>query len=132
VTRRWWPASASCAGRWEEAIELAKRAIRLDPHYAGRYAWDLGHAYYLLERHEEAIAAFKHTLTWNPNFLPAHARLAATYSELGREEEARAEAATVLQISPNFSLKGVSQRFPYKDPTVLERLVAALRKAGLK
>ncbi len=122
----------ACVGRLEETIELAERAIRLDPHFAGRYAWDLGHAYYLLERHEEAIAAFKHSLTWNPNFLPAHARLAAVYSELGHAEEARAEVAMVLQISPNFSLAGLRQRFPYKDPRVLERLLAALRKAGLK
>ena len=121
----------ACVGRLAEAVELAQRAIRLDPHWAGRYAWDLGHAHYLLRRHEEAIAAFQHTLTWNPNFLPAHVRLAATYSELGREEEARAEAAMALQISPNFSLAGLRQRFPYKDPTVLERLLAALRKAGL-
>jgi TolB-like protein/Tfp pilus assembly protein PilF len=122
----------TCVGRLEEAIKLTERAIRLDPHNAGRYAWDLGHAYYVLRRYEEALAALQQTLTWNPNYLPAHARLAAVYSELGREVEARAEAAMVLQISPNFSLEGVRQRFVYKDPTVLERLIAALRKAGLK
>jgi len=37
-----------------------------------------------------------------------------------------------LRISPNFSLEVYRQRLPYKDPAVLERQIAALRKAGLK
>ena len=83
-------------------------------------------------RYEEAIAAFKKALTRNPNLLPAHVNLAVIYSELGREEEARAEVAEVLRINPNFSLEVLRQRLPYKDPADLERYLAALRKAGLK
>jgi adenylate cyclase len=54
------------------------------------------------------------------------------YSELGKEMEARAEAAEVLRINPKFSLEVHKQRVPIKDPVVLERHIAALRKAGLK
>jgi hypothetical protein len=46
--------------------------------------------------------------------------------------EARAEAVEVLRLNPNFSLEGHKQRMPIKDPAVLERHIAALRKAGLK
>ena len=46
--------------------------------------------------------------------------------------EARAEAAEVLRLNPNFSLEVHRQRMPIKDPAVLERHLAALRKAGLK
>jgi hypothetical protein len=59
-------------------------------------------------------------------------RPAAVYSELGREAEARAEAAEVLRINPKFPLEVHKQREPIKDPAVLERHLAALRKAGLK
>src|SRR5215217_1463081 len=45
-------------------------------------------------------------------------------------EEARAEAAEVLKISPNFSLEKWRQIAPSKDQAVLERMFAALRKAG--
>jgi adenylate cyclase len=58
--------------------------------------------------------------------------LAAIYGELGREEEARAEAAEILRISPNYSLAVVRARIPYKDPADLERFLDGLRKAGLK
>jgi len=49
-----------------------------------------------------------------------------------RSLEARAEAAEVLRLNPNYSLEVVRQRSPLKDPAMLERHIAALRKAGLK
>ena len=68
----------------------------------------------------------------NPNILSAHLTLAAVYSELGKEAEARAEVAEVLRLNPNFSLEVHKQGAPIKDPAMLERHIAALRKAGLK
>jgi hypothetical protein len=58
--------------------------------------------------------------------------LAVIYSEVGQAAEARAEAAEVLRLNPNFSLEVHRQRSPIKDPAVLERHLAALRKTGLK
>jgi hypothetical protein len=74
----------------------------------------------------------KQYLSHYPNILGAHLTLAAVYSELGKEAEARAEAAAVLRINPNWSLEVWKQRVPYKDPAMLERVFAALHKAGLK
>jgi hypothetical protein len=67
-----------------------------------------------------------------PNVLGAHLTLAVVYSELGKEAEARAEVVEVLRLNPKFSLEVHKQRAPIKDPAVLERHIAALRKAGLK
>ena len=89
-------------------------------------------AYDLAGRPEEAIAPLKQYLTRYPNILGAHLTLAAVYSELGRKAEAQAEAAEVLRLNPQFSLAVHKQRVPLKDPAVLERHLAALRKAGLK
>ena len=66
------------------------------------------------------------------NILPAHLTLAVVYSELGQAAEARAEAAEVLRINPQFSLEVHKQRMPIEDPAALERHLAALHKAGLK
>jgi adenylate cyclase len=96
-------------GRPEEAIGLIEKAMRLNPHYPPAYLFFLGTAYRLMGRYEEAIAACKRALTRNSNLLPAHVLLAVIYSELGREEEARAEVAEVLKISPKYSLEGVRQ-----------------------
>jgi adenylate cyclase len=119
-------------GRPEEAIGLIEKAMRLNPHYPASYLFLLGEAYRVAGRYEEAIAAYKKALTRNPDLLPVHVNLAAVYSELGREEEARAEVAEVLRINPKWSLEIWKQRQPYKDPAMVERVFAALRKTGLK
>ncbi len=120
------------AGRAEETAPLVEKAMRLNPQYPSWYLWDLGHAYYLMGRYEEAMATFKRVLARNPDFMPAHAYLAVIHSELGLEEGARAAGAEFLRLSPELSLDALRQRLPYKDPTVLERILNAARKAGLK
>jgi adenylate cyclase len=83
-------------------------------------------------RPAEALAPLQRFLSRYPNRLDVHLTLAAVYSELGREAEARAEAAEVLRINPHFSLEVHRQREPLKDPAQLERQLTALRRAGLQ
>jgi adenylate cyclase len=89
-------------------------------------------AYTVVAHYEEARTPLQRYLSRYPNFLPGHLMLTVVYSELGQATEARAEAAEVLRINPQFSLEVHKQRAPIKDPAVLERHLAALRKAGLK
>jgi adenylate cyclase len=128
----WLGETLKFAGRPEEDLGLIEKAMRLNPHYPPFYLYFLGEAYRSTGRYEEAIAAFKRALTRNPDLLPVHLNLAVVYSELGREEEARAEAAEVLRLNPKYSLEVLRQINPFKDPAALERMLAALRKAGLK
>jgi adenylate cyclase len=120
------------AGRPKEAIAVFKKAIRLNPIPPVWYFHGLGHAYFLTGRYEEAITSLKRALNRNPNFWPAHIYLAASYIEIGQEDQARAEAAEILRMNPNISLDAAGQRLPYKDQAVLDRLGVSLRKAGLK
>jgi adenylate cyclase len=122
----------SRVGRTEEALEAAAQALRLKPDLGDEYLAGVGAAYAVAGRYEEALVPLQRYLSRHPNFLPAHLTLAAVYSELGQVAEARAEAAEVLRLNPNFSLEVHRQRAPIKDPAVLERQLAALRKAGLK
>jgi adenylate cyclase len=66
-----------------------------------------------------------------PDYLPAHVFLAATYVLAGRQEQARAEAAEVMRIDPQFSLECYAKMIPYRQ-TLVDQQVEALRKAGLK
>ena len=119
-------------GRTEEALEAAAQALRLKPGTPDIHLADVGIAYAVAGRYEEAHAPLQRFLSRFPNILPVHLTLAAVYSELGQKAEARAEAAEVLRLNPKFSLEVHKQRMPIKDPAVLERHIAALRKAGLK
>jgi adenylate cyclase len=120
------------AGRPEEAIGLIEKAIRLNPRNPALYLNNLGFAYRLAGRYEEAIAAAKKQLALRPNFALAHQQLANCYVKMGRLDEAHAEAAEVLRIMPHFSLEALRQSFPFKDPALLERELDAWRRAGLK
>jgi tetratricopeptide (TPR) repeat protein len=122
----------SCVGRTEDALEAVAQALRLKPEVADTHLAGVGAAYAVAGRYEEARAPLQRFLSRYPNILPAHLMLAAVYSELGQVAEARAEVAEVLRINPKFSLELHRQRMPIKDPAVLERHLAALRKAGLK
>jgi adenylate cyclase len=122
----------SYMGRTEDALEAAAQAQRLKPAAVDSHLDSVGAAYATAGRPEEAIAPLQRYISRYPNILGAHLMLAAVYSELGKEAEARAEVVEVLRLNPNFSLAVHKQRMPIKDPAVLERHIAALRKAGLK
>jgi adenylate cyclase len=121
------------ACRPEEAIPMFQKAIRFNPFGPGWYYIPFSFALQNMGRLEEAVAACKKALQLSPDSISAHVGLASTYSMMGREKEARAEAAEVLRINPKFSLDYLSKVNPYKDPSVQENFVInPLRKAGLK
>jgi TolB-like protein/Tfp pilus assembly protein PilF len=121
----------ACAGRQQEAIAPLEKAIRMNPIAPSVYFLRLSLAYRDTGRYEEAIAAQKKAITLAPDNHMAHLRLASTYSLAGRDEEARAEVAEVLRIQPKFSLERLARGVPYKNKADMDRVIDALRKAGL-
>jgi adenylate cyclase len=119
------------AGQPEAAIEPIERAMRLNPHYPITYIWYLGHANFLLQRHDAAIRALRQLSNRKPDFLAAHLYLAATYSELGRDDEAKAALAEAYALNPRLSKRVLTVILPYKEASHLARVLAALNKAGL-
>jgi adenylate cyclase len=119
------------AGRWEESIPEYKRAIRLNPIPPNKYIFSLGLAHGFMGQYEEAITWCVKAIRQEPNSLLAQLFMTQVYSWSGRDEEARAQAAEVLRISPKFSLKKWEKKVTYKKETDREKILSALRKAGL-
>ncbi len=115
-------------GRAEEGIEIAHKAMRLNPHYPDWYIYFLGISYYVARRYEEAIATLKKVSEQNPE---SSTYLAASYAQLGREAEARAVAAGILEADPDFSSARWAEMRPYKNQADREHLIEGMRKAGL-
>jgi len=124
--------SLTITGRPEEAIPLIQKAIRLNPFGPFFLHSDFGAALRDAGRFGEAVAAFKKAVQLSPDSLTVRFRLASTYSMMGHDAEARAEAAEVLRINPKHSLDSYVKSSPYKDPAQIDKVVNALRKAGLK
>jgi tetratricopeptide (TPR) repeat protein len=123
----------NATGRPEEAIAMVEKGLRCPSRYTNWWHLiELGTAYYLRGQYEEARTTLEKVANRSFNYLGLHLILAATYGQLGREQEAQAEAAEILRLSPTFSLAVAKQRSQFTDPTALEHFLAALRKAGLK
>jgi len=119
-------------GRGEEAIASVKKAMRLNPMSPWFYIYWLGMSHWVMGQYAEAIEAFKKGLNLRPTNLVLHVVLTTSYSLLGRDEEARAEAAEVLKLDPKFSVDKYAKRLPFKNQALTKRYVDGLRKAGLK
>ena len=106
--------------------------MRLNPIPPTHYLQDLGVGYYMVGRYEDSIEMNEMVLKRASNNVFAHTNLAAAYSALGHEENARRHAEEVLKLDPQFSLKQWAEISPAKDKVELERYIANLRRAGLK
>lgn len=119
------------AGRPDEAVPLFEKAIRLNPLAPAAYYLSQGTALRETGRLKEAAASYRKAVVRSPSCFRARADLAAVYSMMGRDDEARAEAEEALRLNPGFSLKEYARRSMHKDPAVLDREINAMRKAGL-
>ena len=124
--------SLNFAGRPEEGQPHLEKAVRLNPFGSANFYHHLGVSYRETGQYDKAIAVYKRALQIAPNDVFAYLGLASSNMYAGREDEARAAAAEVLRIDPNFSLERFSVANPMKDPAKKERWISSLRKAGLK
>lgn len=120
------------AGRGEEAVEAMKIAARLNPHQSRRSAIFLAFSNFTAGRYEKTVELLSPyfdrfapsgniTITW----------LAAAYGALNKTEDAHKVLQPYLQKHPKITL----DRFPfaraYKLKEDKDRLLDALRKAGM-
>jgi adenylate cyclase len=111
----------------EEALAAAEKAVRLDPATRDFYGYFVAVPLVMMGRYHEAVPLLQRTLAVFPNQVWARAVLVVAYSELGRADDARREAAEVKRISPQFAMGEIN-----KEASVNERWESDLRKAGLK
>jgi adenylate cyclase len=109
------------------ALRAAEKALRLDPTHSDFYGFFIAVPYVLMGRYEGAIPLLKRHIAVYPGQPWAHAALVVAYTELGREADARAEAAEFMRSNPDFVIAGIN-----KDATVNRLWETDLHKAGLK
>ncbi len=118
-------------GGEQEAVVLFERAMRLSP----KHPWWVPSAYglslHLVGRKEEAVASFKKAIDLKPNHVLPHAFLAAVYVDLGRMDEARAQAYEVMRLNPKFTASRLMQSHSLHDPARDARYKDLLQRAGL-
>jgi TolB-like protein/Tfp pilus assembly protein PilF len=119
------------AGYYEEAIPILERAIRLNPittvNYLNNLAW--ANAYSM--RYGKAIALWNRAIEKNPDYLFAYLGLAASYQLSGNEVKAKECVEQLMRIKPELSLARIKKGFFTKNESDRERMLHALRLAGV-
>jgi adenylate cyclase len=92
----------------------------------------LGIAHYMLKQYSRALPDWRDCVSRAPNLRGGHSWLAATCARLGLLEEARAEAAEVLRLQPNYTITGTQRRLmAFKCAKGGRHFFDGLRRAGL-
>src|SRR5216684_3181749 len=120
------------SGRPKEAVVAAEKGMRLNPRHPEYCLTQVGIAYLSMGRFKEARSIFEETYANAPNQPAGYMFKAIADVEMGRDDDARAEAAEVLRLSPHYSLATWQQAYPLKDAVLQERWRSDLRKAGLR
>lgn len=98
------------AGRTDEAIDYAQRALRLPQSFETGYPRiGLTMAYLAARDFERAVEAAVQAVQATPQFSLAHVLHAAALSSLGRIDEGRAALRQVIELEPQFTVAGFVQ-----------------------
>jgi adenylate cyclase len=117
------------AGQHKAALRSLELAVRLDPGMGFDYLMHLGMCYFLDDRLEEALASLERSLAANPENVFVHIVLVATYTRLGRHNDAQREVREVRRLNPFFKLESYGKIF--RKPSDAARFVEPLRAGGL-
>jgi TolB-like protein/class 3 adenylate cyclase/Tfp pilus assembly protein PilF len=129
---QWYASILAFACQFQEAIPMFRESLRLDPNPGNALYRHFSIALRHSGQYDEAIALMKKAIEREPNDLIAYLSLTSNFAMAGRMEEARAAAKEVLRINPMFSVERYEKTMPLKDKAAKDRLIDALRKAGLK
>ena len=119
---------AVLAGRIKEGLEHIRKAFRLNPFPASWYYLTLGQALYAARDYEAAVETLRRDETYRTS---SRRFLAASLAQLGRLDEARAEAELFLVGNPDFTTRHWATTEPFRDAATLAHFVDGYRKAGL-
>lgn len=119
---------AVLAGRVDEGLEHIRKAFRLNPFPASWYYLALGQAQYADGDYQGAVETLRKDETYRTS---SRRFLAASLAQLGRLDEARAEAELFLVGNPDFTIRHWAETEPFRDAATLEHFVEGYRKAGL-
>lgn len=120
-------------GQGNEARERLNDAMRLSPRDPANY-WTFaffGLAEFACEHYEEAAEWAHKAIHLYQDFPTAYRLLAASFSALGQAGKARTALEGLLDIAPGTTIAKTRAGVPWKEATVMERYLEALRKAGL-
>lgn len=126
-----FPAILVFAGEPARALDVLQTHVRLDPFHPPQLHPIRSHAFYMLKRYPEALAAVREGLQRAPDILFGHIWLGAILIKLGHPAEARAAIAGALEQVPGLTIEHWPMFSSYRNADDAAHMIDALRAAGL-
>jgi TolB-like protein/class 3 adenylate cyclase/tetratricopeptide (TPR) repeat protein len=118
-------------GQPELALEHLGRAGRLDPGSISHFS-AMAHAYFFLDRHEEALAVAEQMVRYNPQMNAGLRIGTASAAFAGHRDTARMLAARLQAIDPAFRVSRLNEYLgPYQQSAFVDKYAEGLRLSGL-
>jgi adenylate cyclase len=117
------------SGDAKAAIETMREVARVQPILTNDEYLDLGTAYLVADRVDDAIATLGRAIQRYEQDATLHALLAGAYATTGRKADAANEAENVKRMLPAFQAKDFATQL--RDEGQRSKIVAALQLAGL-
>ena len=118
---------AFVTGDPQEGYELAKRAIRLNPHVSWYYSM-LGRSSFVVGLHRECLTAFSQAPADSPATLLFQAM---AHAMLGETPQATKIVGRLKREFPDFSAEGFIGSYPVTNPHAIAAIREGARRAGL-
>jgi len=118
-------------GNPEEAISLFEEVQKREPFPGRGVRLPMGRAYLFAGKPQKALTIFKDIAIGHKEDIEVLIDIIACHSELGQLDEARAQAAEVMSIKPDFTITDFTKKIRYQDPSYEKKYNELLRKAGL-
>lgn len=117
-------------GQFEEAEQLLRKAMRLDPLYPDWIRWNMAWIQWLKGDCEGALQIMNAMSEIPPM---ANRVLAVIHVCLGQQTEARKAVGRLMEFDPNYSIDDVRRNYrgKFRNKSDFERMVNNLRDAGL-
>ncbi len=120
--------SLLCTGQGARAVELAERAVRINPYAPEFYGLTLAQAYLLVGRLEDALSVLNKLS--RPVGASQHARVMCL-AMLDRLDEARAGFEAIAAERPGLSVEIFRKTLPFEDGPEVDEILTALKRAGV-
>ena len=118
-------------GNPQSAFELCRSSMRLSPFCPIDVLYHMAYALIWLGDHKNSIRAANEYLRRNPDDIYAYTLQATAFDFAGDKNSAAMAIRKLRDEFPEFNLSSFASHELYRDPEKLDRIVTALRDAGL-
>ena len=134
MAQAYYGLSLSYSGRWREADEAARRALRLSPRdqFSAVYMGIASYAQFLGRNYVEAMRLAREAIRLRSDFVGAHRVLTAAAGMAGQSDVAGDALKHLRRTQPNISLAWIASNMPIRHDTDREHYLEGFRRAGLE